>query len=415
MSSNPVTPKQYGSPSWKKKLLFGFIVTAFFYLILEVVVSSVAAWRYHSRPISNVWIFEESSKTFQFDPVLGYRLTQTSSRTARIDNGELEYLGVYRGNKQGFPDADDFTIKKPSKEIKRYLVLGDSYSAAQYIQMNWPDYVEKHDPSHTLQLYNLSTDGGGLGNWWSNLIRFAGEQGYEFDGVIFAVWGDDLERGFTLADDHNTDRHLLGRVASWNPKDFPKTLEEARTHLKPLNGFVLSHDEFEQVLRDKALHRSLPKKKPQEYIWIAYNTFRLLREMVRTSTEPTRPVLQEGQIHLINEVKTFLDQRGIQPFVVRVPPKYLQEGQGHEEKVEAPLRAFTQLLNARSLDGNEAFRGLSQEELKKCWFPYDGHWNQKGSDQFGQWMLEQLLKEQGKESKPDADGRPAEPISPTLL
>ena len=195
MSSSPVLPKQYGSPSWKKKLLFGFIITALFYVILEVVVSSVAAWVYHTRPISLVWIFEESNKTFHFDPVLGYRLTQTPCRTARIDNGELEYLGTLRGNKQGFPDANDFTEKKSSKEIKRYLVLGDSYSAAQYIQMNWPGYVEKHDPSHTLQLYNLSTDGGGLGNWWSNLIRFVGQQGYEFDGVIFAVWGDDLAAG----------------------------------------------------------------------------------------------------------------------------------------------------------------------------------------------------------------------------
>ena len=134
-------------------------------------------------------------------------------------------------------------------------------------------------------------------------------------------------------------------MTSWNPKDFPKTLEEARVHLKPLNGYVLSHQEFDQVLRDKTLHRSQPAKKPQEYIWIAYNTFRLLRDKVRKATEPARPPLNEGQIELIKEMKNFLDQRHIQPMVVRVPPKYLQVGQDHVEMVEAPLKAFTQLLS----------------------------------------------------------------------
>ncbi len=94
----------------------------------------------------------------QFDPIRGYRLTTTPSRFARVVNGEIDYIGVLKGNQQGFPDRDDFSIQRPASINKRYLVFGDSFTAAQYIKTNWPDRLEDRYPG--FQMLNLSTDGG---------------------------------------------------------------------------------------------------------------------------------------------------------------------------------------------------------------------------------------------------------------
>ena len=48
------------------------------------------------------------------------------------------------------------------------------------------------------------------------------------------------------------------------------------------------------------------------------------------------------------------------------------------------------MLGATFVDGYEAFRGLSSQQIKDDWFQFDGHWNRGGSDQFAQFMATQL-------------------------
>ena len=89
------------------------------------------------------WIFENSQKTFIFDPIRGYRLTQIPAQHARLTNGTVEYVGTYVGNVQGSPDQHNFSIRKTGKLDKRYLIFAASMTSAQFLKTNWPDQVEK--------------------------------------------------------------------------------------------------------------------------------------------------------------------------------------------------------------------------------------------------------------------------------
>jgi hypothetical protein len=55
-------------------------------------------------------------------------------------------------------------------------------------------------------------------------------------------------------------------------------------------------------------------------------------------------------------------------------------------------REFAELLGAKFVDGSLAFEGLSKQEVRDLWLPYDGHWAQGGSDRFGRFMVEVLTK-----------------------
>src|SRR5438105_6345006 len=110
-------------PSIKKRLLFIAILVVIPYVVVETASSTYGwlSWWDHSFAIT-----EDTGRTIEFDPVRGYRLTNTPARTARITNGRIEYVGAFRGNSQGFPDRDDFGPKRDSKYKLRFAVLGDS-------------------------------------------------------------------------------------------------------------------------------------------------------------------------------------------------------------------------------------------------------------------------------------------------
>src|SRR3972149_4582880 len=124
-----------------------------------------------------LYLYENLQETMHFDSIRGYRLERTPSRTARITNGIIEYIGQLQGNNMGFPDREDFTAKRLNLKGRRFAVFGDSFT------------------ERPLELLNFSIDGGGLANWWSVLTRIVKAEGYEIDGVVFVVFPPDLLRG----------------------------------------------------------------------------------------------------------------------------------------------------------------------------------------------------------------------------
>ncbi|MBF0206900.1 MAG: hypothetical protein HQK53_08400 [Oligoflexia bacterium] len=45
----------------------------------------------------------------RFDPNLGYKISRTPARVARISIGNVKFLGEFRGNKKGFQDKKNFS------------------------------------------------------------------------------------------------------------------------------------------------------------------------------------------------------------------------------------------------------------------------------------------------------------------
>ena len=55
-------------------------------------------------------------------------------------------------------------------------------------------------------------------------------------------------------------------------------------------------------------------------------------------------------------------------------------------------RRFANAIGAEFVDGGRAFEDLAEDEFDAHWLPYDGHWNQRGSDRFAAFILEVLVR-----------------------
>ena len=388
-------------PRIAKKLFFASLVGLFTFALVEIVASTLQVI---VGPSTNTfWVFEESGRTFHFDPIRGYRLTPLPSRVARVTKGQVEYVGVYQGNEQGFPDKDDFTVARPDDVQRRFLVFGDSFTAAQFNHRNWPDYIEARTDDRW-QLFNFSTDGAGLANWWSNYVNIVEAEGYEYDDVIFAVFAGDLRRSFSLSEHRGYDRHMFGRVPSWEPSALPQTDAQARRYLRPSGGYILTAEEFAAALRDKRLQ---PSRRGLEHLWLASQVDRLLRTVLTPAERGPPGDLQPGQLALIADFRERLEQRNVRPLVVHIPTRG-EVLHGAPNPWKAETRAFAELLGAEFVDGSQAFAGVSPLVLQKEWFPYDGHWAQGGSDRFANYLLGILRETRGTANQVE-ERSPAEP------
>ena len=383
--------------SFRKKLLFSVILIAVLYFAVELLFSALFA---HGLILnkSSLWFFEESGRTIHFDPVRGYRLTPVPSRMMRMTYGQREYLGTLRGNSQGFPDRDDFGPGRPDPGTPRIAVFGDSFSAAQYLEQNWPDAVERMSTGAgvPLQLLNFSVDGAGLANWWSILTRIVDREGYEIDALLFAVYSGDLERSFAISD-HRGSIQPMYRQIGWNPAKWPKSLAEARQMLKPQNGFTLSKKAFEMVVNGE-LNPGYPLPyKPYLFPVVKEELALLFADKGKARTPSRSSRESEGeygfnpyQARMIREMAAFAKRKSIPVIVVRVPGR---EGLIREEPPGRAVVLFSKILGATFIDGAAPFAGLSESDIRSHWLPHDAHWGQAGSSRFARFMFERLQKE----------------------
>jgi len=364
-------------------------VAAFILLAaLTELLYSGLAWLFFSP--ADIWIYEDVGRTVQFDHVRGYTLTRTPSRFARINNGEIEYVGSFSGNAQGLPDRDDFSIHHPGSGLRRYAVFGDSYTAAQYLANNWPDRTEDllNAKDIRTQLLNFSTHGGGLANWASNLTGILARDNYQVDGLIFAVYDDDLERTFTLADGVDRDKLAFGNMASWSPADYPANREQASAFLDQheINAsYILSKDAFDAALAGNW--------RPQRYwefkiLKAARHQLSKLWQALREQTD-----FSPGQLNLITAIRQYADQSELPVLVVYLPG--LEQATGAAGRHYQQAIDFAALLDAGFLDGRKAFETCTATQLQDLWFKNDAHWNQRGSDTFAEYMARHLSEPPG--------------------
>ena len=364
------------------------------------------------------WFFEEAGQTIHFDPVIGYTLTQHPSRNVRISEGQIEYEGVFKGNNQGFQDADDFSPGRPPGNPFRVAVLGDSFSSGQFLAVNWPDRVEQlaaerlRPTERPLQLLNFSLYSGGLVNWRNILLERIEKEAYQLDLLVIPVYANDLFRPFMLFEARNTRKLLIGR-AGLDPDALPRDLDQARQYLSDSDGYILTAAEWRQML-DEGWHPDLPR--PMDFYmakhlyFLAMVGWHQLQEMATPATGEQIPVggegyaqdpgLQRGQFtvehkRLIEDVRQSLSRQRLQVLVVRVPGR---DELVHDAAVAGNVTEFAEMLGAPVVDGAQAFSELDKTARHAQYFPYDGHWNQQGSDRFASFLLRQLEMRSGGQS-----------------
>ena len=363
----------------KSRLLFTLVLTVGFYALLESLVSLAHAYWWHR----DVLLVEGSGA--RFCPIRGYRLPAKPVRYLRVCDNGLEYVGTYRGNNQGFADRDDFGPQRESPGIPRFAVLGDSFSAGTCLETNWPDQVEDlfAGDGFPVKLPNFSLDGIGLANWWSIVQRLLVAEDYDLDGVIFAVFANDLQRPFAVSD-HRANYPRWG-AADWSPTLWPSSYQEAQRFLKPA-GRCVSGEMIARIVNQDLLPR---------------NDFELVvtRNLIACVGRLFRPRLgtagESGFDHdrepLVEDLRCFLEERRLPAIVVYIPAREELLGDNEDPlPFEEEARAFARALGASFVDGRQAFAGLSPQGICRHWYRHDGHWNQAGSDRFGKFMFEGL-------------------------
>lgn len=228
------------------KLTCFSLIAALYFAILELGIS----YYFTLNPL-DVSFSEKRADAVHFDPILGFRMPLKPLRFARRIKGQVEFLENVQGNSDGFPSKRDF-LPKTSPEERHIAIMGDSFTAAQYLPQMWPEYVESHwQATHKhVQLLNYALSGAGLGNWEMILKNIIAKR-KDTDAVVFAVYSGDLQRRFTMLHHDNSSYELSGISDTWDSKQYPKTLQAAAPYLKVEKNpvYLLEKPEFERALK----------------------------------------------------------------------------------------------------------------------------------------------------------------------
>lgn len=384
-----------------RKLLFSAVLLATVYALAELI--STTLYLAGILEPRSFLLCQPTGADITFDPVRGYRLPATPTRIARITGRTVEYDHTFRGDNLGFPDRSDFHPQRTDDAL-RFAVFGDSFTAGLFLDTAWPDRVEDlaSEDGPPLELLNFACDGGGLANWWSVLTRLVEAEGYELDGVIFAVFWYNLDRRFTVWN-FDDGRSYFARSAEWYPDTWPRSAADLQDRYTE-NAHLVDAATFEAALAGR-WHPDLPRGRvpylsrvllnqlsnPRQLWW---RTFAWLETSYPTlaarlgSRQPR--TFRPDQRALIEDIGRALRDMDVPALVALVP---LRESLLHyhpTRRVPDDVRRFADLLDARFVDGCAAFEGLSARETRACWFPCDGHWNQQGSDRFAELMAREI-------------------------
>ena len=389
----------------RNQLLLGLGATLGGYLLCEAAATLLVLRGGLGQRAKSLIVYENAGQTLHFDPIRGIRLGTTPSRYARITNGTLEYIGQARGNNQGFPDRDDVGPGRANPAGRRLAVFGDSFTAGQFLKVNWPDRAEDltRPTDRALDLPNFAVDGGGLANWWSVLTRIVQPQGYQLDGVVFAVFYGDLRRGFSITEYQGYTHPMFARIPSWDPRTFPVTPEQAEIYYEPWEASIVGQSEFEAFLAGRWRPRP-PVPYLASLVWqkILHPAFRRSEMSLRGVVDVER----ERQA-MIQDVRRAIDALKVPALVVYIPTKDSLLQHGAPGEIEPDAQAFAQAIGATFINGGSAFTGRTAAQIRADWLPYDGHWGQGGSDRFAAFMVRTLGQWPSHPPAPAPASRPA--------
>jgi hypothetical protein len=91
------------------------------------------------------------------------------------------------------------------------------------------------------------------------------------------------------------------------------------------------------------------------------------------------PPLSARQLQLVNDIVRYVREQKLPVMVASIPAR---ESLLNAVATPDDVRQFADMLDARFVDGNQIFAGLSEKQIRAHWLPYDGHWEQSGSDRF---------------------------------
>jgi hypothetical protein len=200
------------------------LVAAITYLLTEGALSIAMALGWFAPNLDGAYY---TQPPVTFDNVRGYRWHGPALATARVARGQFVYGPVT------LPiDARGYIGAPTGFASPRIAVLGDSYTDASYLERSWPMQTAQ---TMRADVVNFAVDGGGIVNWRSVFFGEIVTDPRGFDGLIIAVYLDDLARGFFA---ETSDSFFL----YGHHYESPAAADAQRADLNCPLGFIVSPD-----------------------------------------------------------------------------------------------------------------------------------------------------------------------------
>lgn len=355
-------------------------------------------------------LYVSSRPIAHFDPVSGYRRVEGPMRIVRIMRDELIYDSTFTPNNKGYTTVTDFRPAKTDPDVFRLVVFGDSFTAGEYLEVPWPDRVNRALEGRTarpMELYAFAVNGGGAWNWHSIFFNDV-VPNYQFDAVLLAVWGDNVDRGFTVLHYDAAGQSYLQRM-DHQPASVDAFLRDDLPRMPKHYARVAPDAEIDAMIA--------AVETPWRPAAWDFRVPRLVGEQVRRLTKPpivlpdtaipslpTDPTLEAiaarhdpVKFEKLTAVIAYCRERGIPVILVSVPShdsalnaattKGVTETEPQQE-----LRVLARSTGADYFDGHLPFAAADSGDIDALyWFKYDGHWNQAGSDLFAEAMARYLI------------------------
>lgn len=408
---------------WNKGIRQVLIMALLVYAIGEVTLNALV-WTKNLNPIPptfNHGFGYFNGPCASYDPIRGFRWNPGEHRITKIVNDVVIYDQFFEINNAGIYASQDYLPAKKDSTTLRYLVFGDSFTAAEFLENPWHEQVNRMaaEQGAGFELYAFGVNGGGLVNWHRTFFLELKDQ-YDYDGIIFAIFGNDLERDFFVM--HHTDTDGLTGYLDTVPGSAAELLSDLGDELQPYAPFkpdevidreiadvrqkearsfdfrpgcyvakaiislpfiVIQRRQFDQFMRPLLA----PVSEIPEYEDFIQDT--------EHKTPEYEDLIQDLELKHLQLLDTILehcqtDQKSI--IISTLPYKDALPYQRNNMELITYTHAKT-LANqygATYIDASKIYESMTPKAAEADFLPYDIHWNQQGSDRFAELIFNAL-------------------------
>lgn len=368
-----------------KFFLYSIYLIISSYVVTEIIFTFAIVKGYLKTQQQEICMVD-TGKPVSFNSVTGYSISQTTTPFAQFSENKVVYVSEFQGNSDGFLDSCEFTRQRTEPGEIRVGVFGDSFTSAPYLMTNFTERCEDLflRDGRNLNLMNFGVDGSGIATWWSIVTRYLKKENFELDLLIFAVYGDDLDRSFHMRDTYsgyiwNGYEPILHEMP-WDIEKWPKSPDEARNRMYR-DAMLVTQERFNQAVSEK---RFLPVRPYlAKFIRTTFQYMQLIFHLSLAKKDQNEAV----KLRMWDDIAKYADEMNIPVIVVRIPDEFLLQNPS-----ESPdIVKFANHIGASYWDGVEAFPKVNAPDGYSKYFLYnDNHWNQQGSDLFAGYLFQEL-------------------------
>lgn len=339
------------------------------------------------------------------DLIRGYRWENDSIRIVKSVNSTVVYDRVFLPNNKGYVSDKNYSFKK-RPDTFRFLVLGDSYTASEYLQTPWTDQIERiineKDSIFSFEFYSFALDGIGLSNWHSIFFNEMAPN-YEFDALILAIYGDDLYRDFYMmfADDTNVYGSYF-KSRPENIEDFEKNYKKNMYSVgKIMNdntinkNLKLNNFSTEDNIIKNNLYLLIKTHSILQSIEYNLNRKRYLEGFYKQSNKDknnlsidlVKSKLGVANFKMLEEIFGYCNENKKTVIIANVPHIEIVKQNNYKNcksTYQLESEVISDYYHALYFDSYPLFQKLPYDSLQSFYLKHDAHWNQKGSDFFSQ-------------------------------